>query len=292
MKKVFLGLSVFIFSLGLAAHAAERASIYQYQETKDLVSLVDQAVNLVQSKGEAVFPEFKKAGSKWRHGDTYIFILDNKGNMILHPDPALEGKNQIELKDVNDKLIIEGIIKEASIGKKEGWFHYQWPEPGSIFPLWKSAFVKQAIAPSGKEYIVASGLYNMKMEKEFIVAVVDAASALIEKEGEGAFAAIRDKAGPFMFLDTYVFVDSPDGKELVNGAFPNIEGRNLMDYKDSNGKYIVRDYINLALTRGAGWIDYLWPKPGQSEPSRKHAYVRKAKYGDEIFIVGSGAYLK
>ncbi|MCX5680781.1 MAG: cache domain-containing protein [Candidatus Omnitrophica bacterium] len=45
------------------------------------------------------------------------------------------------------------------------------------------------------------------------------------------------------------------------------------------------------MTKGAGWVNYLWPKPGQSVPSKKQTYVRKVKYGEEIFIVGSGAYL-
>ncbi|MCX5700104.1 MAG: cache domain-containing protein [Candidatus Omnitrophica bacterium] len=297
MKKFFLVFCLLFFSVmnlfsGETGKISGYPSIYQYKETQNLVSLVRDAAVLIKNQGEAVFPEFEKEGSKWRHGDTYIFILDSEGDMILHPDSALEGKKQIELKDVNNKLIIKGFIKETANKNGEGWFHYQWPEPGSILPLWKSSFVKLVIAPSGKRYIVGSGLYNMRMEKEFIVAVVNSAVLLIEKEGRRAFSKIRDKAGPFSFLDTYVFIDSPDGVELVNGSFLNIEGRNLIDYKDSNGKYLVRDYINIALTKGAGWLDYLWPKPGQSIPSKKHTYVRKAKYGDEIFIVGSGAYLE
>ncbi|MCX5681346.1 MAG: cache domain-containing protein, partial [Candidatus Omnitrophica bacterium] len=266
MKKFFLIFCFLIFSAtNLFAQEAKNISgrhpAYQYKTTQDLVSLVGEAVTLIRNQGETVFPEFRKENSKWRHGASYVFILDLKGNMILHPDPALEGKNQLSLKDVNDKLIIKGLIREATNKRGEGWFHYQWPEPGSIIPLWKSSFVRLAVAPSGKRYIVGSGLYNMQMEKEFIVAVVDSAAALIKKEGRQAFSEIRDKTGPFTFLDTYVFVDSPDGVELVNGSFPNIEGRNLMDYKDASGKYMVRDYIGIALTTGAGWIDYLWPKP-------------------------------
>ncbi|MCX5715287.1 MAG: cache domain-containing protein [Candidatus Omnitrophica bacterium] len=296
MDKILLGFCLVIFSAANtfaqeAGDAAGSSPIYQYEETQALASLVKAAANLIETKGEAVFPGFKEEGSRWRHGDIYIFILDTKGNMILHPDPVLEGANQIGLKDVNNRPIIKGLIDAATGAKKEGWFHYQWPEPGSFFPLWKSSFVKQAVSPSGKKYVVGSGVYNMKMEKQFIVEVVDSAAALIEKEGKQAFPKIRDKAGAFMFLDTYVFVDSPDGVELVNGAFPNIEGRNLIGYKDSTEKYLVRDYINTALNNGAGWVDYLWPKPGQTEPSKKHTYVRKAKYGEETFIVGSGAYL-
>lgn len=271
--------------------ASETSPVYQYKETQDIVSLVKAAASSIEDKGEIFFPEFKKQESPWRHGDAYIFIIDTDGNMVLHPDPALEGKDQLELKDVNNKSIIRSFRDAVAGKKKEGWFHYQWPEPGSIFPLWKSSFLKLAVAPSGKKYIVGSGLYNMKMEKEFIVTVVDTAAELIEKEGRPAFSKLRDKAGPFMFMDTYVFVDSPEGIELVNGAFPNLEGRNLIGYKDSHGDYLIRDYIKLALTEGSGWLYYYWPKPGQATPSKKHTYVRKAKYGDEVFIVGSGAYL-
>lgn len=276
----------------IEGNASRYNSPYQYRETQGLVSLVRDAANLIEKDGERVFAQFRKDRTKWQHDDLYIFILDSEGNMVLHPDPFLEGKNQIELRDINGRLIIKGLIWEAADEDREGWYHYQWPEPGHITPIWKSSFVRRVKAPSGKSYTLGSGLYNMKMEKEFITTVVDSAVALIEKEGRQAFPLIRDKTGPFMFLDTYVFVDSPDGVELVNGAFPNLEGRNIMDYKDSNDEYIVREYIGLAMSKGSGWMDYFWPKPGQTVASKKHAYVKKARYGDEIFIVGSGAYFE
>ncbi len=265
---------------------------YQYQQTQDLVSLVQDAAALIREKGEAAFPEFKKNGSKWRNGDKYIFVMDPEGNMLVHPDAALEGKNQMELKDAGNRFVIKDLNKKAMSDRKRGWFHYQWLEPGFKTPQWKSTFVQQVTAPSGKDYIVGSGAYNMRMEKEFIVEVVNSAVALIQKEGPQAFSKLRDKAGSFVFLDTYVFVDKPDGTELVNGAFPEMEGKNLIDYKDSSGKYLVREYINIASTKGMGWTIYLWPKPGQSKPSKKHTFVKRAIFGNEAFIVGSGAYLE
>jgi hypothetical protein len=38
-------------------------------------------------------------------------------------------------------------------------------------------------------------------------------------------------------------------------------------------------------------VQYLWPKPGSSTPSRRLIYVRKVKVGDEVFIVGSDFFL-
>jgi signal transduction histidine kinase len=297
MRQLFLIVCLLVFSVVSVfsqevTGVSEGKSVYKYKETQELISLVKDAASVIEKQGEVAFADFKKENSKWRHGDIYIFILDTDGNMVMHPDPALEGKNEIGLKDVNNKPIIRGFIEAVSGAKNEGWFHYQWPEPGSIFPMWKSAFVQLVRAPSGKKYIVGSGLYNMKMEREFIVSLVDSAAALIEKEGEAAFPKFRDKAGQFLFMDVYIFVDQPDGVELVNGAFPTLEGRNFLDYEDSQGKHVGREYINVALTKGAGWVDYLWPKPQEAIPSKKHTYVKKVAYGDKIFIVGSGTYLE
>lgn len=35
------------------------------------------------------------------------------------------------------------------------------------------------------------------------------------------------------------------------------------------------------------WVQYMWPKPGGILPSRKVAYIRKVRIGEEVFIVGS-----
>ncbi len=41
----------------------------------------------------------------------------------------------------------------------------------------------------------------------------------------------------------------------------------------------------------AGWIDYMWPKPGETNPSKKLSYVRKVTLGNDDFYVGTGLYL-
>jgi len=292
MKKA-AGIIGMVILFGVVCVAARALPDYKYQETKDLVGLVKNASVLIEAKGEAAFPEFKKEGSAWKRGKLYIFVMDTDGNFVVHPDPALEGKNQLELIDVNGKPIVKTILSVAAddADNNEGWVYYQWPEPGTIFSSWKSTFVKCVTAPSGKKYVVCCGLYNMKMEEDFLVRAVDAAAKLIEKEGAAAFPALRDKSGQFTFLGTYIFVDTPEGVEVVNGGFPDIEGKNILDYKDPNGKYLTRELKDVALKNGSGWVDYLWPKPGETAPSKKHTYAKKAVYGSETYIVGAGAYL-
>jgi signal transduction histidine kinase len=266
---------------------------YEHEETRDLVELVTDAAERVHSKGEAAFDDFRVSGSRWRQEEIYIFVLDLKGNMLVHPDQAMEGKNELDLQDINGKPIIQGLIDAASMfpSQPEGWYHYQWPVPGGLLPRWKSSYVRLAIAPSGNRYIVGSGMYNDRMERAFVVDLVNAAVGQIEKKGTAAFPLFYDPTGPFSAKDAYVFVFDRKGINLVNPGFSNLEGDDLSDLKDTQGKRVFREMFELVQTSDSGWVDYMWPKPGDSVSTQKSAYVAKAKLDGQWVLVGCGVYL-
>jgi len=268
-------------------------SLNYHSNTEELIALVKDATELVRTKGEAAFSDFRISGSRWRQEETYIFVLDPQGNTLVHPDPAMEGKNEMELKDINGKPIIRGLIGAATTfpNKPEGWYHYQWPVPGGLLPRWKSSYVRLVTAPSGQSYIVSSGIYNDRMERSFVVDAVTDAIGQIEKNGRAAFQLFHDPTGPFIAKDAYIFVFDTNGVDLVNPGFPNLEGRNLMDLKDTQGKQLIREMFKVVETSGSGWVDYMWPKPGESVSTQKSAYVSKAKMGDQWVLVGCGVYL-
>ncbi len=274
-------------SLEAASHA-----IYENPETRQLVARVNEAAELLQANGEAAFDDFRSS-SRWRQGENYIFVLDPSGNMLVHADPALEGKNQSDLRDVNGKPIVRGLIGAATAvpGKPEGWYHYQWPVPGGLLPRWKSSYVKRVAAPSGKSYIVGAGMYNDRMERAFVIDAVKDAVARIEKDGPAAFPLFHDPTGPFIAKDAYIFVIDRNGVDLVNPGFRNLEGRNLLDLKDTGGKQLIREMFAAVEGHGSGWVDYMWPKPGENVSTQKSAYVSKAKIGGQWVMVGSGVYL-
>jgi hypothetical protein len=144
--------------------------------------------------------------------------------------------------------------------------------------------------PSGEPFILGCGIYNMQMDRAFIEDVVGRAASLIAQRGPDAFAPLRDKTGPFFFMDTYVFVTAPDGTELVNPAFPSLEGRNLIDQHDLKGMPVIREQIDAAMKAGSAWLEFSWYKPGQNTPAIKQTFVQKARFGEETYIVGSGIY--
>ena len=266
---------------------------YQHETTRELVALVKAAADLLHGKGEAAFSDLRVAGSRWRREETYIFVLDRQGNMLVHPDSTMEGKNELGLKDINGKPIIQGLIGAVTTvaGKREGWYHYQWPVPGGLLPRWKSTYVALVTTPSGTDYVVGSGMYNDRMERAFVVDAVTDAVGCIEKNGKAAFPLFSDPTGPFIAKDAYVFVFDMNGIELVNPAFPNLEGQNLLDMQDTEGKYVVREMLDVVRTRGAGWVEYMWPKPGEGVSTQKSAYVSRAKMEEKWVLVGCGVYL-
>jgi len=257
----------------------------------ELVRFVRNAAALIEQEGETAFPKFRDAGGPWVRGDEYVFIWGLDGMRYVYPpDPSGEGENMRELKDVRGKPIGEWFIARAQRPGDEGWVHYQWPRPGEIFPVWKSTYVQGAVAPSGKRYVVGVGRYNMPLEPAFVVALVDEAAAMLKAEGRKAFARLKDETGPFVFMDTYVFVVALNGTEYVNPAFPSLEGRNLLDYKDAAGTFLVRQMIEKTEKTGSAWVEYYWPRPGAAEQEKKRAYVRRVSVDGEVVIVGAGLY--
>jgi len=267
------------------------AEEYQLQETRDLIAFVREAAGEIMTKGEKAFPQFREKDSTWFRGDRYIFVLDMEGTRYVYPlGPEDEQKNVLDVTDVTGKPIYRMFIETVSGPGGKGWVHYQWNRPNSLHPTWKSTYLLRTPSPSGKEFIVGCGIYNMRMERAFIVDAVDSAVALLEKQGTGGFKTLRDKRSKFIFKDTYVFVTSIKGRELVNPAFPILEGRFIRDAVDARGTRIVRNYIKVIQEQGFGWVDYLWPKPGEAIPAKKTVYVKKAVIDGKEYVVGAGIY--
>ncbi len=291
VKKANFKDSFLVVGCGLYFDESNATSESIQMTSDQLISLVVSAADLVKQKGEKAFPEFRKQGSPWINGDSYVFVWSLDGKRLVYPpNPALEGIDVTNLLDPRGRNIGQFCFNAVDNPSGEGWAHYEWNKPGAAYTCWKSNYFVKAKAPSGKEYLIGSGIYNMNPDKKIIEDRVNKAAALLQKEGQSAFMKFEDKLGEFVYLDNYVFVDDMTGTELVNPIYPNLEGKNLMDMKDSNGKAMVKVYIDLANKQGAGWVDYMWPRPGTDDPMLKHTYVKKVKVGNNYFVVGSGAF--
>jgi cytochrome c len=116
------------------------------------------------------------------------------------------------------------------------------------------------------------------------------AAAMIESKGKAAFPDFRKTGSEWWVGDTYLFAGDMKGTELLNAAFPNHEGTDTNGLKDANGKLFLVELMKTAQSNGSGWVDYMWPKPGQSQPSQKWSYVKAVKIDGAPGYVAAGFY--
>jgi len=87
----------------------------------------------------------------------------------------------------------------------------------------------------------------------------------------------------------YVWINTLDGVMVMHPTKPALDGTNVLDMKDPNGKPLFLAMTNLVKANGDGFVDYQWPKPGSSKPEPKVSYVKGfAPWG---WLVGSGIYV-
>jgi cytochrome c len=123
-------------------------------------------------------------------------------------------------------------------------------------------------------------------------ALVDKAAALIDSKGNEAFSEFRVKGSEWFHGDTYLFAYDLKANVLLNAAFPAREGTNVSGQKDTNGKPFHDAMIQTVETKGSGWVDYMFLRPGQTQPSHKWTYVKAVKINGVSGLVGSGFYLE
>ena len=72
----------------------------------------------------------------------------------------------------------------------------------------------------------------------------------------------------------YIFIYDSKGVNLEHPVKPSLEGRNLIELKDANGKFLIKDIIKVAKSEGQGLVDFYFAKPGIDTPQPKVAYIK------------------
>jgi len=115
-----------------------------------------------------------------------------------------------------------------------------------------------------------------------------------EKSGAMSHADAQAKAGAEIKAlryagKEYVWVNDMKPVVVFHPIKPELEGKDVSDMKDPNGKALFVAFVDTVKAHGAGYVDYLWPRPGSSEPEPKRSYVKGFEpWG---WVLGSGVYV-
>ena len=113
--------------------------------------------------------------------------------------------------------------------------------------------------------------------------------ARISDQGERTdeVRAFVDKVRFFQDKSGYFYVYTMDCVNVAHATQKDLVGKNLRDYRDPAGKYVIRD-LAAAAGKGGGFVPYLWRKPGEEGQHEKVGYA--APIPGTTWFIGSGVY--
>ncbi|GLR79389.1 bacteriohemerythrin [Azospirillum oryzae] len=89
--------------------------------------------------------------------------------------------------------------------------------------------------------------------------------------------------------DEYFFITDLAPRMIMHPIKPELDGTDVSRNADPNGKLLFQEFVRVVKADGAGFVDYLWPKPGSAQPVAKLSYVKGfTPWG---WLIGSGIYI-
>lgn len=203
-------------------------------------------------------------------GRGYFFIHTSEYT-ILHPIfPETEGTGKLkQFKDLNGVVVSKEFEKIVRSEKKEGFkdFSFYHTADKKVQAI-KYGFVK-LFEPYG--FYIGTGEYLENFKE------------MIKKDILKRLQEIR------FGKDGYLFVYDYNGKNLMHPMKPELVGKIMIDLKDKNGVYVIKDLIEVAKTNKDLFVNYIWDKPSVGKKVDKLGFAMGIdKYQ---WMIGSGIYM-
>jgi cytochrome c len=117
-------------------------------------------------------------------------------------------------------------------------------------------------------------------------AMVKKAIDYYSKNGrEKALAEFSKSPGLFVDRDLYVTVYTLQGDALAH-INPKMVGKNMLDLRDPDGKFLIKERMEAAAKGSSGWQDYKFFNPASKKIEPKEMYWEK----HDKLVFASGAY--
>ncbi len=112
----------------------------------------------------------------------------------------------------------------------------------------------------------------------------------VQENAEQRVSLIRSFIDPIRFYPDnsgYFYVYDYNCVNIAHATQKDLVGKNLYDYQDCKGKYVIRELAAMA-KKGGGFVSYHWVKPGSEGEQLKMGYVEPIPGTD--YFIGTGVY--
>jgi polar amino acid transport system substrate-binding protein len=198
-----------------------------------------------------------------------------KGKCIAHGgNPALVGTNQFDAIDEDGRYYVREIIDQAKAGG--GWLDFK------LKNSFQATYVEK-IDMGIDTYVIGAGLFPVSKPETMTLLVKSAIGALHASPEDIVFKDMVDRKGEYIRGDLYVFACDLDGYCYAWGDHYELIWKNLLGWKDDNGKPFVKEMIE-ASTQGPNNYVYKFNK------RTRVVYVEQIEKDGKKYIIGSGYY--
>lgn len=154
----------------------------------------------------------------------------------------------------------------------------------SVFIFKQTSFALENCTEKKKIAVCPESLIKQK---------VSDACELLNSQGKKALLKINSMRFECCGEPNYVWINDMHPRMIIHPMKPNLNGVDLSDETDPQGKFLFKDFVEAAKQTPSGsWVSYLWTVFGDKEATPKKSWIRscKAKDLDESWVVGSGTW--
>ncbi|RLB88891.1 MAG: hypothetical protein DRH26_12645, partial [Deltaproteobacteria bacterium] len=160
----------------------------------------------------------------------YIYCLNSKGLVIIHPNDRVKGTNVSNFDFVKKQL-----------QTKEGYLEYDWKNPGESHEQAKALYM---VYYKPLDWIISVSSY--RGEFQHLVDIKDFREEILSfKSGKSGYAFVMDEAGTALI-------------------HPSLQGTNLLKHS-ANAQKIISEIIE----QKNGKLRYSWQNPTEIHPRKK-----------------------
>ncbi|MBF0242363.1 MAG: methyl-accepting chemotaxis protein [Desulfamplus sp.] len=211
---------------------------------------------------------------------SHFWIMDTDLKMVANPKfPELIGKDISNLKDIAGNNLFPNLLKD-NVDAGEAWFNYMWHKidatSGVKLPDPKIAYAK-LFKP-----------WNWAIGSSLSLEIAEKGFKDRSKEVVGTLRYGPDNTDYF-WIHEISKDDSTPFNMVMHPTRPELNRTDISNIKDPNGKRLFSDMNVMCRKNGDGYVEYMWPKPGEDEPVGKISYVKLFEpYG---WVIGTGVYV-
>lgn len=277
MKRIVL----IIFFVGIMnAYAADENRKYEVDVEKkvnDCRVLVAEAVKFFKKNSVEDSCKAFVQDKHWRKGEIGIFVFNSDGVCYAFShDKSVIWQSFYNKKTLSENEFIPAMMKA---GKQGGLVNYKWDN--STMESYVRTVVK-----NGKTYIIGAGFFPASAAYSAEQMVKAAVRYGEINSAKALFEQINNPAGMFVEGEIFLQVFDLEGNVFAHGTSPELVGQNLIDDMTPNGKYLMRDMIEIAKSsEGEGWYSFL-DKRGSFEQRSYVARFTDQKTGKEYVVTG------